>query len=98
VTLRAHDVRPVIFSPRCRVPCARCDFVGQALAAGAVALLTDPAGATRPAVAAAGVPTLVTEDPRALLGALAARIYGDPTARLAVLGSPGPAARPLSPS
>ena len=90
VTLRAHDVRPGdLFAALPGSRAHGADFVGQALAAGAVALLTDPAGATRPAVAAAGVPTLVTEDPRALLGALAARIYGDPTARLAVLGVTG---------
>jgi UDP-N-acetylmuramoyl-L-alanyl-D-glutamate--2,6-diaminopimelate ligase len=32
---------------------------------------------------------LVADDPRAVLGALSARVYGDPTARLAVLGVTG---------
>ena len=90
VTLRAHDVRPGdLFAALPGSRAHGADFAGQAVAAGATALLTDPAGATRPVVAAAGVPTLVTEDPRGLLGTLAARIYGDPTARLAVLGVTG---------
>jgi UDP-N-acetylmuramoyl-L-alanyl-D-glutamate--2,6-diaminopimelate ligase len=90
VTLRAHDVRPGdLFAALPGSRAHGADFAGQALAAGAAALLTDPAGATRPAVAAAGVPTLVVQVPRGVLGALAARIYGDPTARLAVLGVTG---------
>jgi UDP-N-acetylmuramoyl-L-alanyl-D-glutamate--2,6-diaminopimelate ligase len=54
-------------------------------------VLTDPAGAARPAVrdAATRVPVLVHDDPRAVLGGLAARIYGDPTARLGVIGVTG---------
>jgi UDP-N-acetylmuramoyl-L-alanyl-D-glutamate--2,6-diaminopimelate ligase len=93
VTLRAQDVRPGdLFAA---LPGARAhgaDFVAEALAAGAAALLTDPAGASRPAVAAAGqtgVPILVVDDPRAVLGRLAARVYGDPTARLPVIGITG---------
>jgi UDP-N-acetylmuramoyl-L-alanyl-D-glutamate--2,6-diaminopimelate ligase len=68
------------------------DFAEAALAAGAVAVLTDPAGAQRSALRealAAGVPLLVHERPREVLGALAARIYGDPAARLAVHGVTG---------
>ena len=64
-------------------------FVPQALAAGAVAVLTDPSG--REAVPA-GVPALVVDDVRAVLGALAAQVYGDPSSRLrvqAVTGTSG---------
>jgi UDP-N-acetylmuramoyl-L-alanyl-D-glutamate--2,6-diaminopimelate ligase len=90
VTLRARDVRPGdLFAA---LPGARAhgaDFVEQAVAAGAVALLTDVAGAARPAVAASGLPALVVDDPRAVLGALAARVYGNPTARLPVVGITG---------
>ncbi|HKR49106.1 MAG TPA: UDP-N-acetylmuramoyl-L-alanyl-D-glutamate--2,6-diaminopimelate ligase [Pseudonocardiaceae bacterium] len=65
------------------------DFAGTALAAGAVAVLTDPAGARRPALAGATVPVLVHPDPRSVLGTLSARIFGDPSTRLAVLGITG---------
>jgi UDP-N-acetylmuramoyl-L-alanyl-D-glutamate--2,6-diaminopimelate ligase len=93
VALRAQDVRPGdLFAA---LPGARAhgaDFVAPALAAGAAALLTDPDGASRPAVAAAGqagLPVLVVAAPRAVLGRVAARVYGDPTARLPVVGITG---------
>jgi UDP-N-acetylmuramoyl-L-alanyl-D-glutamate--2,6-diaminopimelate ligase len=66
-------------------------FVPAAAAAGARAVLTDPAG--QPAAAAAGLPALVVPDPRARLGEVAARIYGDPTARLPVIGITGTAGK-----
>jgi UDP-N-acetylmuramoyl-L-alanyl-D-glutamate--2,6-diaminopimelate ligase len=90
LTLRAQDVRPgelFVALPGARAHGA--DFTGSALAAGAVAVLTDSTGAARPALSEATVPVLVTKDPRAVLGAVAARAYGDPTARLAVLGVTG---------
>ena len=62
-------------------------FLPAAAAAGAVAVLTDPAGA--PAAAAAGLPALVVERPRTVLGRLASAIYGDPSADLLVLGITG---------
>ncbi|MFI9272445.1 UDP-N-acetylmuramoyl-L-alanyl-D-glutamate--2,6-diaminopimelate ligase [Kitasatospora sp. NPDC052896] len=62
-------------------------FAGQAVAAGAVAVLTDRAGAEQ--AAAHGVPLLVVENPRAWMGALAARIYGDPSKSLLTLGLTG---------
>ncbi len=62
------------------------DFVADALEAGAVAVLTDPAGAER---VPAGVPLLVTDDPRRILGRLSARIYGDPAERLTMIGVTG---------
>jgi UDP-N-acetylmuramoyl-L-alanyl-D-glutamate--2,6-diaminopimelate ligase len=88
MTLRAAEACPGdLFAA---LPGARAhgaDFAGQALAAGAVAVLTDPDGATRPALA--GVPVLVHPDPRAVVGRAAALVYGDPTARLSVLGVTG---------
>jgi UDP-N-acetylmuramoyl-L-alanyl-D-glutamate--2,6-diaminopimelate ligase len=66
-------------------------FVAAAAAAGAVAVLTDPAG--EPAAATAGLPALVVPDPRARLGEVAARVYGDPTARLPVIGITGTAGK-----
>src|SRR5690606_23774743 len=65
------------------------DFADQALAAGAVAILTGEEGASRPQVAEAGVPILVHSAPRAVLGEVAAWIYGEPSLQLAVMGITG---------
>jgi len=68
-------------------------FVDQALAAGAVAVLTDPAGADELAGSAApadsAAPVLVTADPRAALGPLSAEVYGHPSRALPVFGVTG---------
>ena len=58
-----------------------------AVAAGAVAVLTDPAG--REQAAAAGVPVLVVDAPRQVLGALAARVYGEPAKALTLMAVTG---------
>ncbi|MGW6294275.1 UDP-N-acetylmuramoyl-L-alanyl-D-glutamate--2,6-diaminopimelate ligase [Streptomyces sp. NPDC055058] len=63
------------------------DFVSQAASLGAVAVLTDPAGADR--VAATGLPALVVDDPRARMGELAATIYGHPGRDLLQIGITG---------
>jgi UDP-N-acetylmuramyl-tripeptide synthetase len=62
-------------------------FSMQAVAAGAVAILTDPAG--RALAARAGVPVLVVPDPRAVLGRVAAWVYGEPAESLLLLGVTG---------
>jgi UDP-N-acetylmuramoyl-L-alanyl-D-glutamate--2,6-diaminopimelate ligase len=67
------------------------EFVPAAAGAGAVAVLTDPAGAA--AAGSAGLPALVVADPRAVLGDVAAAVYGDPTADLTVLGLTGTAGK-----
>jgi len=59
----------------------------QAAARGAVAVLTDPAG--RADAAAAGLPVVVVERPRAVLGEVSAWVYDDPSADLLVLGVTG---------
>lgn len=93
-TLRAQHVLPGdLFAG---LPGARAhgaDFSDQAVAAGATAVLTDPAGAERPALRDAGVPILVHPDPRAALGEIAAWIYGEPSLRLSVLGVTGTAGK-----
>jgi UDP-N-acetylmuramoyl-L-alanyl-D-glutamate--2,6-diaminopimelate ligase len=63
------------------------EFVPQALAAGAVAVLTDPSG--REAIGEAVVPVVVVGDPRPELGELAARIYGHPAEALAMFAVTG---------
>jgi UDP-N-acetylmuramoyl-L-alanyl-D-glutamate--2,6-diaminopimelate ligase len=92
VTLRTVDVRPGdLFAA---LPGARshgADHVPAALDAGAAALLTDPDGAERLSGRLEGrsVPVVVHPEPRRVLGALASRVYGDPTARLGVTGVTG---------
>ncbi|MFC9560171.1 Mur ligase family protein [Agromyces sp. NPDC056965] len=66
------------------------DFAAAARESGAVALLTDPAGAER--AAEAGLPILVTDDVRAALGDVAAWIHGtadNPATMFAVTGTNG---------
>ena len=92
VTHASDEVRPGdLFAalPGAKAHGAR--FVRSAAAAGAVAVLTDPAGAGE--AAAAGLPALVLTDPRAVLGAVAARVYGEPTRRLTVIGITGTAGK-----
>ncbi|MET7301149.1 UDP-N-acetylmuramoyl-L-alanyl-D-glutamate--2,6-diaminopimelate ligase [Embleya sp. NPDC005575] len=62
-------------------------FAGQAAAAGAVGLLTDPAGAEL--AADSGLPTLVVADPRGRLGEIAAWVYGRPAEDLVMFGVTG---------
>ncbi|WUG39246.1 UDP-N-acetylmuramoyl-L-alanyl-D-glutamate--2,6-diaminopimelate ligase [Kitasatospora sp. NBC_00458] len=62
-------------------------FSGQAAGAGAVAVLTDPAGAEL--AAGAGLPLLVVERPRARMGELAAAVYDRPSERLLMIGLTG---------
>jgi UDP-N-acetylmuramoyl-L-alanyl-D-glutamate--2,6-diaminopimelate ligase len=62
------------------------DFAGAAVASGAVAVLTDAAGAERADV---DVPILVVDNPRSVLGRLAARVYGDPAAVMRMIGVTG---------
>jgi UDP-N-acetylmuramoyl-L-alanyl-D-glutamate--2,6-diaminopimelate ligase len=65
-------------------------YAASAVAAGAVAVLTDPAGSDL--CPEPGVPVLVVDRPRQLLGRLAAHLYGDPARALrlvAVTGTQG---------
>jgi UDP-N-acetylmuramoyl-L-alanyl-D-glutamate--2,6-diaminopimelate ligase len=67
------------------------EVIAAAREAGAVAVLTDPAGAS--AAAEAGLPALVVDDPREALGTVASAVYGDPTADLIVIGLTGTAGK-----
>ncbi|MFI9413423.1 UDP-N-acetylmuramoyl-L-alanyl-D-glutamate--2,6-diaminopimelate ligase [Nocardia gamkensis] len=62
-------------------------FARDAVAQGAVAVLTDAAGAEL--AGPLGVPVLVRENPRAVLGELSATIYGNPSERLRIVGITG---------
>jgi UDP-N-acetylmuramoyl-L-alanyl-D-glutamate--2,6-diaminopimelate ligase len=61
-------------------------FAAAAVAAGAVAVLTDAAGR---AAVPAGTPVLEVPEPRAVLGAIAAQVYGEPSRAMRVLGVTG---------
>lgn len=84
ITLSSQRVRPGDLYVA--LPGARAhgmDFADQARAGGAVAVLTDRAGFGR------GGADLGVDDPRAVLGRLAARLYGDPARSMRMVGVTG---------
>lgn len=96
VTLRAQDVRPGdLFAALPGSATHGARYAGEAIERGAVAVLTDAAGVSemreisREISGAAAVPTLVHPSPRGVLGELAATVYGNPSARIAVIGITG---------
>lgn len=75
VTLATADLRPgELFVAVRGVHRHGAEFAGDAIAQGAVAIVTDAAGAEL--LPEPGVPVLVVEDPRAILGNLSALVYG----------------------
>lgn len=85
---RSHEVLPGdLFAalPGSRAHGAR--FAAAAVERGAVAVLTDAAGAEL--AGELPVPVLVRENPRAVLGELSAAIYGHPSERLRIVGITG---------
>jgi UDP-N-acetylmuramoyl-L-alanyl-D-glutamate--2,6-diaminopimelate ligase len=92
VTHASDQVRPGdLFAalPGARTHGAR--FLPGARDAGAVAVLTDAAGAQ--VAAEVGLPALVVADPRAALGPAAALVYDQPTEKLTVIGITGTAGK-----
>lgn len=93
VTLRAQDAGSGdLFAALPGMHSHGAEFTGAALSAGAVAILTDPAGVGiihRVLDGPAPVPVLVHPAPRSVLGALAADVYGHPSDRVVVLGVTG---------
>ncbi|HEY5981637.1 MAG TPA: UDP-N-acetylmuramoyl-L-alanyl-D-glutamate--2,6-diaminopimelate ligase [Microlunatus sp.] len=67
------------------------DFAVEAMARGAVAVLTDPDGQDRSlaAVASSSAPVAIVSDPRSLVPALADRVYHHPSGRLQLYGLTG---------
>lgn len=63
------------------------DYTGAAVQAGAVAVLTDPVGLS--AASGHGVPVLVVDSPRQLMGDLAARLYDEPAQALTLMAVTG---------
>jgi len=62
-------------------------FAGDAVTRGAVAVLTDPAG--QALTAQSGVPVVIVDRPRDVLGDVSAWVYDDPSAGLMVIGVTG---------
>jgi len=93
VTLRAQDATAGdLFAALPGSAAHGAEYIGEAIAAGAVAVLTDAAGSAivhRILGEPAAVPVLVHPSPRSILGAVAADVYGHPSDRVAVLGVTG---------
>ncbi|WP_139981079.1 UDP-N-acetylmuramoyl-L-alanyl-D-glutamate--2,6-diaminopimelate ligase [Nocardioides litoris] len=88
LTLSSQRVQPgdlYAALPGARVHGAQ--YADGAAAAGAVAVLTDDAGLERARVT--GLPVVVVEGPRALLGGLAARVHGAPATAMRMVGVTG---------
>ncbi|MUM18656.1 UDP-N-acetylmuramoyl-L-alanyl-D-glutamate--2,6-diaminopimelate ligase [Mycobacterium sp. CBMA271] len=93
VTLRAQDARPGdLFAALPGSSAHGAQFASEAFAAGASAVLTDDAGARilgDQGRDMADVAILVHENPRAVLGELAATVYGDPSRQVRLVGVTG---------
>jgi UDP-N-acetylmuramoyl-L-alanyl-D-glutamate--2,6-diaminopimelate ligase len=91
LTLSSQRVRPGdLYAAPAGSSAHGAAYAADAVAAGAVAVLTDPAGAQL--CAGLDVPVLVVDRPRAVLGMLSAGLYGEPAAKLrlvAVTGTQG---------
>jgi UDP-N-acetylmuramoyl-L-alanyl-D-glutamate--2,6-diaminopimelate ligase len=99
VTLRAQNAQPGdLFAALPGGSSHGARYAADAVARGAVAVLTDTAGVAHMAAAAGAansaaavgdVPVLVHPDPRSVLGELAATVYGHPSEALRVVGVTG---------
>jgi UDP-N-acetylmuramoyl-L-alanyl-D-glutamate--2,6-diaminopimelate ligase len=95
LTLDSRSVKPgdlYVALPGARVHGAA--FCADAVAAGAVAVLTDPEG--RAQATASGLPVFVLADPRARLGEIACWVYGNPSSRLRLIGVTGTSGKTTS--
>ncbi|MCV7225082.1 UDP-N-acetylmuramoyl-L-alanyl-D-glutamate--2,6-diaminopimelate ligase [Mycolicibacterium komossense] len=89
VTLRAQDVLPGdLFAALPGSSSHGARYAADAVARGAVAVLTDDAGLAALAQPI-GVPVLVHATPRAVLGPVAAQVFGRPSEALTVVGVTG---------
>ncbi len=89
VTLRGQNAQPGdLFAALPGASSHGARYAADAVAHGAVAVLTDAAGADAMR-GDVGVPVLVHPDPRSVLGELAATVYGHPSDRLRVIGVTG---------
>jgi len=88
VTLDSRAVRPGdLYAALPGTRAHGASYCEQAVAAGAVAILTDPDG--RDLAARTGVPVFVVSSPRERLGDVSCWIYGDPSQRMTMIGVTG---------
>ncbi|HKG48937.1 MAG TPA: UDP-N-acetylmuramoyl-L-alanyl-D-glutamate--2,6-diaminopimelate ligase [Actinomycetales bacterium] len=90
VTLDSRSVRPGDLYAA--LPGARAhgaDFAAAVQASGAVAVVTDLEGARRLVDQGCTLPAVVVADPRAVLGAVSAQVYGSPARDLQLIGVTG---------
>ncbi len=87
VTMASRSVRPGdLFAAAPGSTAHGAAYAGRAVAAGAIAVLTDAAGA---ALVPPATPVLLVDDVRAAVGPVAAAVYGDPSDELDLLGVTG---------
>ncbi|MEU5842768.1 UDP-N-acetylmuramoyl-L-alanyl-D-glutamate--2,6-diaminopimelate ligase [Rhodococcus sp. NPDC047139] len=91
IDLRAQGIRPGdVFAALPGAHTHGATFASTALERGAVAVLTDAAGRDLVArTASQPIPVLVHPDPRAVLGAASATVYGHPSRSMQVIGITG---------
>jgi UDP-N-acetylmuramoyl-L-alanyl-D-glutamate--2,6-diaminopimelate ligase len=89
VTLRGQNAQPGdLFAALPGTSSHGTRYAADAVAQGAIAVLTDAAGVAQIG-SDVGVPVLIHPDPRSVLGELAATVYGHPSDRLRVIGVTG---------
>ncbi|WP_433622512.1 Mur ligase family protein [Nocardia sp. CA-120079] len=85
---RSHAVQPGdLFAALPGAQAHGARFARDAVERGAVAVFTDPTGAEL--AGELGVPVLVREQPRSVLGELSGALYGNPSERLHIVGITG---------
>lgn len=90
VTLRGQNALPGdVFAALPGATAHGARYAADAVARGAAAVLTDRDGVAESGGRALGVPVLVHPEPRAVLGEVAAAVYGKPSERLRVIGVTG---------
>ncbi len=90
VTLNSREVQPGdLYAGLPGANAHGASYARDAVESGAVAALTDSRGQAILAEAEVTVPTLVVEDPRAVLGSAAALVYGTDSLRLTLFGITG---------
>ena len=90
ITMSSRSVRPGdLYVAPAGATTHGARFAGDAVASGAVAVLTDPAGAELCSAAGVDVPVVVVPAPRRVVGTLAARVYGAPADGLRLLAVTG---------
>ncbi|GFG75574.1 UDP-N-acetylmuramoyl-L-alanyl-D-glutamate--2,6-diaminopimelate ligase [Mycobacterium botniense] len=91
VTLRAQDAQPGdLFAALAGSTTHGARYAAEAVAGGAVAILTDAVGVAEiNSSASKDVPILIHPAPRTVVGGLADTVYGHPSERLVVIGVTG---------